>query len=134
MTAQEQGCYRALPAVDQDLAPLFRSPGSFFGGPTYLNKDSQAMESLLGKVHRSTAMQARQANTAAILTLYTHHLAGLMQNQPVDASLSREFQSATMCLASVSKEQGVPSRPLVGSALGGETTSVAVPVKATASR
>ncbi|CAL8399143.1 unnamed protein product [Arctogadus glacialis] len=80
-----------------------------FGGPACLNIDSQAMESLLGKVHRSTAMQARQANTAAILTLYTHHLAGLMQNQPVDASLAREFQSATMCLASVSKEQGVPS-------------------------
>ena len=134
MTAQEQGCYRALPAVDQDLAPLFRSPGSLFGGSACLNKDSKAMESLLGKLHRSTAMQARLANTAAILTLYTHHLAGLMQNQPVDASLSREFQSATMCLASVSKEQGVPSRPLVGSALGGETTSVAVPVKATASR
>ena len=57
-----------------------------------------------------------------------------MHNQPVDASLAREFQSATLILASVSKEQGVPSRPLVGSALGGETTSVAVPVKATASR
>ncbi|CAL8371618.1 unnamed protein product [Arctogadus glacialis] len=83
---------------------LFRSPGSLFGGPACLNKDSKAMESLLGKLHRSTAMQARLANTAAILTLYTNNLSGLMQNQPVDASLAREFQSATMCLASVSKE------------------------------
>ncbi|CAL8302827.1 unnamed protein product [Gadus morhua 'NCC'] len=68
-----------------------------------LNKDSKVMESLLGKLHRSTAMQARPPNTAAILTLYTHHLSVLMQNQPVDASPAREFQSATMCLASVSK-------------------------------
>ena len=86
--------------MDQDLAPLFRSPGSLFGGPACLNKDSKAMESLLGKLHRSTAMQACLANNAAILTLYTHHLSGLMQNQPVDASLAREFQSATLCLAS----------------------------------
>ena len=105
----EQVCCGALPAVDQDLAPLFLSPGSLFGGPSCLNKDSKAMESLLGKLHRSTAMQVRLANTAAILTLYTHHLAGLMQNQPVDAFLAREFQSATMCLASVSKEQAVAS-------------------------
>ena len=54
-------------------------------------------------------MQGRLANTVAILTLYTHHLSGLMQNQPVDASLAREFQSATLCLASVSKEQAVAS-------------------------
>ena len=100
MAGQEQVCCGALPAVDQDLAPLFRSPGTLFGGPACLNKDSKAMESLLGKLHRSTAMQARLANTAAILTLYTHHLSGLMQNQPVDASLAREFQSATLCLAS----------------------------------
>ena len=104
MAPQEQVCCGALPAVDQDLAPLFRSPGTLFGGPACLNKDSKAMESLLGKLHRSTAMQARLANTAAILTLSTHHLSGLMQNQPVDASLAREFQSATLCLASVSKE------------------------------
>ncbi|CAL8290038.1 unnamed protein product [Arctogadus glacialis] len=109
MAGQEQVCCGALPAVDQDLAPLFRSPGSLFGGLACLNKDSKAMESLLGKLHRSTAMQARLANTAAILTLYTHHLSGLMQNQPVDASLAREFQSATLCLASVSKEQAVAS-------------------------
>ncbi|CAL8399116.1 unnamed protein product [Arctogadus glacialis] len=31
------------------------------------------------------------------------------QKQPVDASLAREFQSAKMCLASVSKEQAVAS-------------------------
>ncbi|CAL8269390.1 unnamed protein product [Gadus morhua 'NCC'] len=61
MAGQEQVCCGALPAVDQDLAPLFRSP------------------------------------------------AGLMHNQPVDASLAREFQSATLCLASVSKEQAVAS-------------------------
>ncbi|CAL8391681.1 unnamed protein product [Arctogadus glacialis] len=106
MAAKEQVCCWALPAVDQDLVPLFRSPGSLFGGPACLNKDSKAMESLLGKLHRS---EARLANTAAILTLYTHHLSGLMQNQPVDASLAREFQSATMCLASVSKEEAVAS-------------------------
>ena len=33
MAGQEQVCCGALPAVDQDLAPLFRSPGSLFGGP-----------------------------------------------------------------------------------------------------
>ncbi|CAL8313926.1 unnamed protein product [Boreogadus saida] len=97
MAGQEQVCCGALPAVDQDLVPLFRSPGSLFGGPACLNKDSKAMVSLLCKLHRST------------LTLYTHHLSGLMQNQPVDASLAREFQSATLCLASVSKEQAVAS-------------------------
>ncbi|CAL8298415.1 unnamed protein product [Boreogadus saida] len=109
MAGQVQVCCGALPAVDQDLAQLFHSPGSLFGGPACLNKDSKAMESLLGKLHRSTAMQARLADTAAILTLYTHHLSGLMQNQPVDAFLAREVQSATLCLASVSKEQAVAS-------------------------
>ena len=39
MAGQEQVCCGALPAVDQDLAPLFRSPGSLFGGPACLNKD-----------------------------------------------------------------------------------------------
>ncbi|CAL8322350.1 unnamed protein product [Arctogadus glacialis] len=96
-------------AVDEDLAPLFQVLCSLFGGPACLNKDSKAMESLLGKLHRSMAMQARLDNTATILNLYTHHLSGLMQNQPVDASLEREFQSATMCLASVSKEKAVAS-------------------------
>ncbi|CAL8400203.1 unnamed protein product [Boreogadus saida] len=77
------------------------------------------MESLLGKLHRSTAMQARLANTAAILTLYTHHLSGLMQNQPVDASLAREFQSATKLSGFGVQGAGSGIRLLVGSALGG---------------
>ncbi|CAL8387769.1 unnamed protein product, partial [Gadus morhua 'NCC'] len=117
MAAQEQVCCGALPAVDQDLAALIRSPGSLFGGPACLNKDSKAMKSLLGKLHRSMAMQARLANTAAILTLYTNHLSGLMQNQPVDASLVREFQSSTVCLASVSKDRSYSQQ--IGTASSG---------------
>ncbi|CAL8337965.1 unnamed protein product [Boreogadus saida] len=101
MAAQEQVCCGALPAVDQDLAPLLRSPGSLFGGPACLNKDSKAMESLLEPAGRCLSAK------------------GFLVSNDVPGF---GVQGA-----------GSGIRPLVGSALGSETTSVAVPVEATAS-
>ena len=127
MAGQEQVCCGALPAVDQDLAPLFRSPGSLFWGPAFLNKDSKAMESLLGKLHRSTAMQARLANTAAILTLQQPPL--WSHAEPAGGCLSGKGVPVSNVVPGFGVQgAGSGIRPLVGSALAGETTSVAVPV------
>ena len=46
------------------------------------SKNCRVMDSLLAKLHRALAAQARLANTGAIMSLYLHDLSHQMQDGP----------------------------------------------------
>ena len=102
------GCDRP-PPLDQSLAALVSPAGSALGPTSCPSRNCRTMDGFLLRTHSAMAVQAKLANTTAILSLYVRHLSH------VAGDTKEEIQLVSSLLSLAAKEQAVAAGKAIAS-------------------